>query len=43
MALLSRLGKIVGWLRAGNPGNDPWHGNIPLFALRGRSHCAAAS
>jgi hypothetical protein len=37
MALLSRLGKIVGWLRAGNPGNDPWHGNIPC------SHCAAAS
>jgi hypothetical protein len=36
MALLSRLGKIVRWLRAGNPGNDPWHGNIPLFALRGR-------
>jgi hypothetical protein len=36
MALLSRLGKIVGWLRAGSPGSAPWHGNIPLFALRGR-------
>jgi hypothetical protein len=35
MALLSRLAKIVGWLREDSRG-DPWHGNIPLFALRGR-------
>lgn len=36
MAILSRLGKVIAWLRAGDPGHDPWHGNIPLFALRGR-------
>jgi hypothetical protein len=36
MTLLSRLGKIVRWLRAGSRASDPWHGNIPLFALRGR-------
>jgi hypothetical protein len=36
MTFLSRLTKIGDWLRAGNAGSDPWHGNIPLFALRGR-------
>jgi hypothetical protein len=36
MALLSRLGKIVRCLRVGRLASDPWHGNIPLFALRGR-------
>jgi hypothetical protein len=36
MTLLSRLTKIGDWLRAGTSGGQPWHGNIPLFALRGR-------
>jgi hypothetical protein len=36
MPFLSRLAKVVGWLRAGNPGSPPWHGGIPLLALLGR-------
>jgi hypothetical protein len=36
MALLPRLAKIVGWLRGGGADGPPWHGDIPLLALRGR-------
>jgi hypothetical protein len=36
MTFLSRLARFVGWLRADDQGGPPWHGGIPLLALRGR-------
>jgi hypothetical protein len=36
MTFVSSLAKFVGWLRAARQGGRPWHGGIPLLALRGR-------
>jgi hypothetical protein len=36
MALQSSLAKLVAWLRPRTSRAAPWHGGIPLLALRGR-------